>query len=115
MKLIIVWILCLLTLNTAFAIDSDRDIVDQSSSHDTPDDTKHKAIDWELLYIGDGVYGFSGPYNDNSTLLDNLLFNVTIDSEKLFSLKGNTIFLTYIGIWVEVPIILLVVHRGLTV
>lgn len=98
MNFVLVVLFFILNFNTAFA-ESAADLIDQSPQHDEPIAEDHKAVDWELLYIGDGIYGFSGPYKDNSTLLDNLLLNVTFDTEKLFKIKDNTIFFTYIGIW----------------
>lgn len=104
MNFFLILILCFFSLVSSSYLyaatdNSNPNIVEQDPQHDAPDEEEHKAIDWELLYIGDGLYGFSGPYKDNSTLMDNLLFNLTLDSEKLFSLKNNTIFLTYIGMW----------------
>jgi porin len=69
-----------------------------SADHDEAAHTK-KALDWQLLYIGDGVYGFSGPFSNQSTMMDNLLLNLTVDSEQLIHLKKNTMFFTVLGTW----------------
>ena len=99
------FILCLILLFCplySFA-DTDPNIDTDSPGHDEADTSGHKAIDWNFLYIGDGLYGYSGPFANQKTMMDNLLFNLTLDSEKLFKIKGNTIFITWIGIWGSSP------------
>lgn len=100
MRIIFTLVFLVFLINNAFSELTKVVDLDQASVvHDTPDTSENSAIDWSVLYIGDGVYGFSGPYKRHTTMLDNLLFNVTLDGEKLFKIKGNTTFLSVIGIW----------------
>lgn len=95
--LFISFILSATSLTQAYAAPDS--IVDSSPRHDEPEQNPSKPISFDFLYLGDGVYGFNGPFNDQTTLIDNLLLNLTLDNEKLLNIKGNSMFFTYIGIW----------------
>lgn len=84
----------------AEASDAHRveDLAHESDAHPT-DENEKKALDINLLYIGDGVYGFTGPLDNQATKMENLLLNITMDGEKLYKVHGNSVFLSYIGTW----------------
>ena len=79
------------------------DLEDETASHPTDAASENKPIDISLTYIGDGLYGFTGPFDNQATKMENLLLNLTLDGEQLYQLKGNSIFVSYIGIWGSNP------------